>query len=70
MIKRFAHTTTYGQSPLCTGKGAYDTQLEADNARKFRQPHERERLWAYKCQHPSCPYWHLSRKQPPKEWTR
>lgn len=55
---------------LCSGKAAYDTYAEACVARNERQPHERARLWAYKCQDRECPYYHLSRKQPPKEWMK
>lgn len=60
----------YGSSPLCIGKAAYDFRAEAIAARNARQPYERERLYAYKCQHPNCPYWHLTRKRPPTEWMR
>lgn len=61
---------SYGSSPLCTGKAGYDTREEAIRARNFRQKFERERLYAYKCQHPECPFWHLTRKRPPAEWMR
>lgn len=57
-------------STLCWNKAWYDTMAEAKAARNRRQPYERERLYAYKCQDPDCPYYHLTRKRPPTESMR
>lgn len=55
---------------LCANKAWYDTMAEARRARDRRQPHERQRLYAYKCQDPACPYYHLTRTKPPAEFLR
>lgn len=55
---------------LCGGKAAYDTPGQAHGVRKIRQPHERKKLWVYKCQDPRCPYFHLTKLKPPQEWLR
>jgi hypothetical protein len=68
--RRFAHTVTYGMSPLCEGKAAYDTKEEVQAAIQRRRKHERAKLWWYKCQHPECPYYHMTRKRPPAEWCK
>lgn len=69
-MRRIAHTIGYGTSPLCTGKAGYDNMTQARNAARARQPYERQRLYWYRCQHPQCPFWHLTRKRPPREWMR
>lgn len=69
MIKRFASTAPEpGETVLCGGKAAYDTALQAHGVRKIRQPKERAKIWVYKCQDPRCPYFHLTKLKPPREW--
>lgn len=60
----------YGSTPLCMGKAGYDDATEAREARNRRLLYERMRLYAYKCQHHECPYWHLTKKKPPPEQMR
>lgn len=55
---------------LCFNKAAYDTVAEARAVVRRRQRYERMRLYVYKCQDPKCPYFHITRKKPPKEWIR
>ncbi len=55
---------------LCFNKAAYDTAAEAKAVIRRRQRHEHMRLYAYKCQDPRCPYYHITKRKPPREWIR
>jgi hypothetical protein len=59
-----------GLSPLCSTKVGYQTAAAAHWVRRRRQPHEPAKLWVYRCQHPACPYFHITKMKPPAEAMR